>query len=160
MIIHRSRGAISAMGAVAAGTALVSALAGCGPGAAKATGGGAGSPVARHRLQAGFSWFHPGPAPARWPHADLPDGAAVLSYPGSLRAMHGDKGTVTEGLATKSGRVLVYLNVTPRQGDETLRNWTEFRVDHLTEDDASVAKRDSEATGLRFRGGPGACVMD
>jgi hypothetical protein len=108
---------------------------------------------------AALDWFRAGPAPADWHQVTLPGGGAVLSYPPSLSPMTGDKGTVSEGF-TRSGRVLVYLNVTPRQGDETLSGWAHFRVGHLTDDDASSARLDGAAGGLRFRGGPGSCVVD
>jgi hypothetical protein len=52
------------------------------------------------------------------------------------------------------------LNVTPKQGDETLRNWPGFRVGHLLDDDASAATMTGQATGLRFQGGTGSCVLD
>jgi hypothetical protein len=39
----------------------------------------------------------------------------------------------------RAGSTMVYLNVTPRQGDETLRDWAGFRVDHLRDDDARSA---------------------
>jgi hypothetical protein len=55
---------------------------------------------------------------------------------------------------------VLYLNATPRQGDESLRNWARFRLSRLTEDDASSAHEDSAADGVRFRGGTGSCVMD
>ena len=83
----------------------------------------------------------------------------MLSFPPSLSAMPGDAGTVTRGLA-RSGSVLVYLNVTPRQGGETLRGWAGFRLEHLRDDDARSARLDSEAAGLAFRGGRGSCVID
>jgi hypothetical protein len=74
--------------------------------------------------------------------------------------MRSDQGTVSEGLTTKSGTVLVYLNVTPKQGNETLRDWPSFRIGHLLEDDASAATMTGQATGLAFHGGTGSCVLD
>ena len=97
--------------------------------------------------------------PPGWRQATLASGGAVLSFPPSLSALPGDAGTVTRGL-TRSGSVLVYLNVTPRQGGETLRGWAGFRLEHLRDDDARSARLDSEAAGLTFRGGPGSCVID
>src|SRR5215469_14559007 len=67
---------------------------------------------------AGFTWFRPGSPPAGWLRAGLPGQHAALFYPNSLRPMPGDHGTVTVGRNSRSGTVLVYLNVTPRQGDE------------------------------------------
>ncbi len=73
--------------------------------------------------------------------------------------VRGDQGTLSRALAW-SGSIMVYLNVTPRQGDETLRDWAEFRVDHLREEDARSARPDGSASGLAFRGGTGPCVID
>ena len=109
---------------------------------------------------AGFGWFHPGPAPGAWLRASLSGQSATLSYPGSLRPEHGDPGTVTAGSTARSGEVLVYLNVTPKQGDETLHNWPDSRMEHLREDGQSVVHLDGVSGPLNFRGGHGRCVMD
>ena len=61
---------------------------------------------------------------------------------------------------TRSGSTMVYLNVTPRQGHETLRDWADFRVEHLRDDDARSARLDGSSSGLAFRGGTGSCVID
>jgi hypothetical protein len=135
-------------------TALCLALPGCSSGQPSAR-SGTGQPVS-----AGFGWFHAGPAPGAWRHASLAGRRATLSYPGWLRPMHGDPGTVTVGSTTRSGRVQVYLNVTPEQGGETLRNWTEFRPEHLREDGQYAVHLDAVSPRLRFRGGTGRCVID
>jgi hypothetical protein len=162
MSIYRSRAAI-ATGVMAVGLAAAFALAGCGGTASNtsaSTTSGAGHVPARHVDPPGFAWFRAAPAPGTWRRVRLPDGTAALSYPRSLHALGGDQGTVSEGLTSKSGTVLVYLNVTPKQGGETLRNWPSFRVEHLLDDDASAATMTGQATGLVFRGGRGSCVLD
>jgi hypothetical protein len=111
-------------------------------------------------VPSGFGWFHPAPAPRTWLRASLADQRATLSYPGSLRRMHGDAGTVTVGSTSRSGAVLVYLNVTPRQGDETLRDWPSFRVAHLREEGQAGVRVDGVSPSLDFRGGRGRCVVD
>jgi hypothetical protein len=141
--------------AVAGLAALSLALFGCASGQPAAKTGGAGRPAA-----AGFAWFRPGPAPGDWLRAGLSGQRATLSYPGSLRPMPGDDGTVTVGSTAKSGQVLVYLNVTPKQGDETLRNWTDFRLEHLRDDGQTAVHLDSVSPSLHFRGGAGRCVTD
>ena len=142
--------------AAAAGlAALALALFGCASGQPAAKAGGADRPA-----PAGFAWFHPGPAPGDWLRASLSGQRATLSYPGSLRPMPGDNGTVTVGSTARSGQVLVYLNVTPKQGDETLRNWTGFRLEHLREDGQYAVHLDGTSPPLHFRGGPGRCVVD
>jgi hypothetical protein len=161
MRIHRSRAGLAGV-MMAASLATAWALTGCGASAghtrASSTGARASSTGASQ--SAGFTWFRARPAPSGWRRVSLVDGRAVLSYPGSLHAMTTDAGTLTEGLATKSGTVLVYLNVTPKQGNETLSDWPDFRVDHLLDDDASAAKMTGQATGLEFHGGSGSCVLD
>lgn len=99
-------------------------------------------------------------APAGWLHRELGNGTAVLSYPPALRPIPGDPGAVSVAMRSSAGAYLLYLNATPRQGAETLRNWATFRVHLLREDDASSAHLDAAATGLTFRGGTGSCVID
>ncbi len=158
MRITRHRAAIAGAAAVTAAAAVAAsvAFASGSPGASGRAAGPAGS---RQHGRDPLAWFRAGPAPAAWHQVRLPGGAAVLSYPPSLSRLAGDKGSVSEGLS-KDGRVLVYLNVTPRQGDETLSGWARFRIEHLTDDDASSARLDGAARDMKFRGGPGSCVVD
>ena len=144
---HRRRGAAAA--------ALAAALtaAGCTSGHAVTSGHASTGDRA-------FTWFRPGSPPAAWLRARLPGQHATLSYPNSLRPMHGDHGTVTVGRDSRSGAVLVYLNVTPRQGDETLRDWPRFRLDHLRGDGETAVHVDGVSPALAFRGGRGRCVID
>jgi hypothetical protein len=135
------------------------ALTGCAasqPRPARGSGAGPSGQAAR----ADFGWFHPGPAPGTWLRASLTGRAATLSYPGSLRPMRSDPGTVSFGSTSPSGLVLVYLNVTPRQGDETLRDWPGFRASHLREEGQTAVRVDHVSPSLNFRGGHGRCVID
>jgi hypothetical protein len=141
-------------GGGAGAAALLVALSGCGGGQPRPD-PGAGQPA-----PAGFGWFHPGPAPGAWLRVGLPGQRATLSYPGSLHPMHGDPGTVTVSSTSRSGAVLAYLNVTPRQGAETLRDWPSFRVDHLREEGQTGVRVDGVSAPLDFRGGLGRCVID
>jgi hypothetical protein len=114
-----------------------------------------------HRPPAGtFAWLVPRPAPVAWHRLALPNGTAVLSYPPPLRTISGDRGTVSVAQRSPSGAYLLYLNATPRQGEESLQNWAAFRLERLRSEHASSAHRDAAATGLRFRGGTGSCVID
>lgn len=131
-----------------------------GMGTAPAQGGPAASARGGGTALAGFSWLRPRPAPASWRRATLPGKHAVLSYPGWLRPQRGDKGTVTVGLDSRAGAVLAYLNVTPRQGAESLRNWTGFRLEHLREDGETAVRLEARSAVTGFRGGQGRCVMD
>jgi hypothetical protein len=135
--------------ALGLGTALVAA-------AAVAVG------IVASALQGGspFPRLVPRAAPAAWQHVMLPNGTAVLSYPPSLHRVHSDRDAASAARLSPAGAYLIYLNATPRQGKETLRNWASFRVKLLREDDASAAHLVSAAQRIRFRGGTGSCVID
>ena len=90
----------------------------------------------------------------------LPDGAAVLLYPPGMRPVRGDRGSVSAAQVGPGGTFLLYLNATPRQGGESLRNWASYRVRLLRSDDASRASLDAADQGQPFRGGAGSCVID
>lgn len=100
------------------------------------------------------------PAPATWRRAALPGGGAVLAYPASMHLVGGDAGTVSAARMSSSGQYLLYLNVTPRQGTESLRNWVEFRLDHQREEETPAVRELAAQTGVRFLGGTGTCVTD
>jgi hypothetical protein len=55
---------------------------------------------------------------------------------------------------------LGYLNVTPRQGGETLSGWAAFRIAHDADEGDRAIKRLAAGTGLRFLTGHGSCVKD
>lgn len=129
-----------------------------GPGALSARSGPAG--MAAAPPASGFGWLRPHPAPAGWVRARLPHQAAALSYPAWLHHQPGDAGTVTVGLNSRTGTVLAYLNVTPQQGDESLRDWSGFRLAHLREDGDRAVRLDARSSAVAFPGGRGSCVMD
>ncbi|MBV8430093.1 MAG: hypothetical protein JO244_02950 [Solirubrobacterales bacterium] len=106
-----------------------------------------------------FSWQHPQAAPTQWKVAVISTGAS-LAYPPSWRAQRGDTGTATAALMGPRDRFLGYLNLTPRQGDETLANWSSFRVEHVAEDGDHNVRRLAAAQRLRFLSGQGSCVKD
>jgi hypothetical protein len=107
-----------------------------------------------------FPPLHPAAAPAGWRHAALPNGTAVLSYPPSLHPVAGDAVAVSAAKISPGGAYQLYLNATPRQGTETLAHWAAFRLRRLRSDEAVVAHQDAAATGVKFRGGTGSCVID
>jgi hypothetical protein len=107
-----------------------------------------------------FPALAPAAAPAGWPHRTLPDGTAVLSYPPSLRPVSGDADAVSAAQVSPGGAFQLYLNATPRQGDEQPRGWAAFRLRLLTADDAASARELAAAQGVTFRGGTGSCVID
>lgn len=107
-----------------------------------------------------FPRLRPAAAPAGWARAALPNETAVLSYPPSLHPIEGDKGTVSAARLGPRGAFQLYLNATPRQGAETLAHWAAFRLRFLRADSAATAHLDAAAQRVRFRGGPGSCVID
>jgi hypothetical protein len=117
-------------------------------------------PARAGTASAGFGWLRPQAAPAGWRSARLPGHPAVLSYPRWLSRSFEGPGTVTEQLPSGTGLVLVYLNVTPRQGSENLATWAGFRLAHLRDDSASAVGLDATSAVVPFRGGRGRCVMD
>ena len=84
----------------------------------------------------------------------------MLAYPPSMHLVSGDPGTVSAAQLSSSGAYLMYLNATPRQGAESLRNWPAFRLRHLLDDDASAARLLAQSRGVSFAGGTGSCVVD
>ncbi len=124
-----------------------------------------GQPPKRHAVvgptpQRAFARSVPAPVPAGWRQFRLPAGAGVLSVPPLLHEVGGDKGTVSAALLSQSGAYLAYLNATPLQGGERLEGWTQFRLEHLSDDDARSVHEESAVKMLHFRGGTGSCVMD
>ena len=113
-----------------------------------------------HTPRSGFPVLVPAAAPASWQHLTLPNGTAVLSYPPSLRPLRGDKDAVSVARVSPGGMFRLYLNATPRQGEERLRSWAAFRLRLLRSDDAATAHEVAAARGVRFSGGTGSCVID
>jgi hypothetical protein len=83
-----------------------------------------------------------------------------MSYPPGWRRIAGDPGTVSVALFDRHHEFLGYLNLTPRQGSETLSNWTRFRVEHNSEEGDRDVHTQSAATALRFAKAHGSCVRD
>ena len=105
-----------------------------------------------------FAWLHPASPPAGWNVARSLGGA--LAYPPGWRPITTDPGTASVALLGSGDRIDGYLNATPKQGAETLANWSRFRPEHnLDEGDRSVHVVAS-ASHLSFRSGPGSCVID
>ena len=102
----------------------------------------------------------PTTAPAGWRHLTLPNRTAVLSYPSALHPVASDKIAVSAARLSPRGTYQLYLNATPRQGSERLQGWAAFRLRLLSADVAATAHQDAAATGVKFRGGTGSCVID
>lgn len=85
----------------------------------------------------------------------------MLAYPADWRPIRGDSGTASAALRDAHGRFLGYLNLTPRQGGETLAGWAAFRIRHIREEGDLVAVERGSAHDVPFRDGArGTCVRD
>jgi len=83
-----------------------------------------------------------------------------MPYPPLWHPATSDRGTATAVLVDSRERYLGYLNVTPRQATETLRNWASFRTDHNMEEGDRNVRRLAAAGGLQFSTGRGSCIRD
>lgn len=121
-------------------------------------GGASGGPSELHPRA--LSWVRPTVPPASWRSLPLPESPAVLPLPPGWHAAPGDPGTRTAELTGADGEVEGYLNATPRQGQETLGNWGEFRVEHNRDEGDREVELLAAAGSLEFRTGRGSCVID
>src|SRR3954470_24621443 len=136
------------VGLVVAAMALTVGVTGCG-------GGQDG-----HRRGAGpFAWLRPAPPPTGWKVARIPRGSA-LAYPPGWRPIETDRGTATVALLGGGERIDGYLNATPKQGSETLANWSRFRQDHNRGEGSRSVRLIASSNDLSFRSGRGSCVID
>jgi hypothetical protein len=83
-----------------------------------------------------------------------------MAYPPGWRPSETDRGTATEVLLSGRGRLVGYLNLTPRTPNERLADWPRFRVDHNAEDNNRQVRALAAGGGLRFGTGTGSCVRD
>jgi hypothetical protein len=135
-------------GLVVAALTLTAGVTGCGGGHAS------------HRRVAGpFAWLRPAPPPAGWKVARI-SGGSTLAYPPRWRPIKTDSGTASVALLGGGDRIDAYLNATPKQGPETLANWSRFRPDHNRGEGSRSVRVVASANDLRFRSGRGSCVID
>jgi hypothetical protein len=106
-----------------------------------------------------FAWLRPAMVPGGW-RVGVTRSGATLAYPASWREIQTDRGTVSAAPDGPGGSFAGYLNATPLGGDETLANWSRFRVAHVAEEGAHRVQLEATANGLRFRAGHGSCVID
>jgi hypothetical protein len=109
---------------------------------------------------AAFAWLVPTAAPSTWKHVRLPSGLAVLSYPSTLQRSSADPGSITAESRNSQGLLTIYLNVTPKQGNEGLANWPSYRLHVNSERASAPAHEDAAVTNVPFLGGTGSCVID
>jgi hypothetical protein len=108
----------------------------------------------------GFRWLQPQHTPHGWKLARLPSGNATFAYPRTWRPIRTDPGTASVALLGHGRSIRGYLNLTPRQGTETLANWPSFRIEHLGDEGSTDVRLIASAHGLAFRSGRGTCVID
>jgi hypothetical protein len=144
--VIRTRATASLIVIAAATVALIVALAS----------GGASSPT---RASGSFAWLHPAPTPAGWNVARTV-GGATLAYPPGWRPIKTDPGTASAAVLGAGGRIEGYLNATPRQGAETLANWSRFRPEHVRREGARGVRLLASTSDAQFRSGRGSCVLD
>ena len=120
--------------------------------------GGGGQSGHRH-ASGPFAWLHPAPPPAGWTVARTPRGG-TLAYPPGFQPIKTDPGTASVALLGHGGRIDGYLNATPKQGTETLANWSRFRPAHNRDEGDRNVRVIASARNLKFRGGRGSCVID
>jgi hypothetical protein len=121
---------------------------------------GVGGGQSGHRQAPGpFVWLHPASPPAGWTVARTARGG-TLAYPPGWKPIKTDPGTASVALFGPSGRIDGYLNATPKQGRETLANWSRFRPVHNREEGDREVRVVASARDLKFRGGRGSCVID
>jgi hypothetical protein len=107
-----------------------------------------------------FDWLATTIPPASWARLNVPSGLGTLSSPPGFRTVEGDPGTLSVALRNSAGTYLGYLNVTPRQGHETLQDWAAFRLSHLLHDDAVSVHEDATAESVGTVGAVRSCVTD
>jgi hypothetical protein len=111
------------------------------------------------RASGPFAWLRPASPPVGWQVARTPDGAA-LAYPPGWSAIKTDPGTASVALRGDGGRIDGYLNVTPKQGAETLANWRRFRPQKNRAEGARNVRLLAATSAAHFRSARGSCVID
>jgi hypothetical protein len=126
--------------------------------AAFAVGVGAARYSSHGRESQAFSWLHPTPPPPGWTITRSTAGA--LASPPGWTPIKTDPGTASVALLGRAGAIDAYLNATPRQGKETLANWSHFRPAHNKGEGNHDVRLIASAANLTFRSGRGSCVID
>lgn len=145
-LTRRTRATVGLVVVVLAAVVLIAGLAGAGQ--------------SSHRRASGaFAWLHAASAPAGWNVARIRDGAA-LAHPPGWRPLKTDPGTASFALLHGGDRIDGYLNATPKQGAETLANWSRFRPEHNRREGDRSVRLIASSNDLAFHSGRGSCVID
>jgi len=113
----------------------------------------------RGRAAAPFAWLHAARAPVGWLVARAP-GGATFAYPPGWRPIRTDPGTASVALLGRGGRIDGFLNETPKQGDETLANWSQFRTQHNGDEGDRDVRVVAATENVGLRSGRSSCVID
>jgi hypothetical protein len=97
--------------------------------------------------------------PAGWLVARTAGGASV-AYPPRWRPIKTDPGTASVALLGSGGQIDGFLNETPKQGGETLANWSHFRPRHNGSEGDRDVRVVAATENARFRSGRASCVID
>jgi hypothetical protein len=119
----------------------------------------AGGATSTRRASGPFAWLRPSSPPGGWQVTRIPDGAAV-AYPPGWTAIKTDPGSASVALRGDGGRIDGYLNVTPKQGSETLANGSRFRPQKNRAEGARNLRLLAATGGAHFRSARGSCVID
>jgi hypothetical protein len=107
-----------------------------------------------------FDWLASTTPPETWARLTVPSGLGTVPSPPGFRRVDGDPGTLSEALRNSSGTYLGYLNVTPRQGPETLQDWAALRLTHLRGDHDVSVHEDAIVQSVRTAAAVRSCVID
>jgi hypothetical protein len=118
---------------------------------------GSGNPAHR-RASGSFAWLHQAAPPARWKVART-SGGSTFAYPPGWRAIKTDAGTASVALL-RGARIEAYVNATPKQGTETLANWSRFRTRHNRGEGDRTVRVEASTSNAPFRSGRASCVID
>jgi hypothetical protein len=145
-LTRRTRATVGLVAVALAAAVLIAGLAG-------------GGQSSHRRAPGRFAWLHPAAPPTGWSVARIA-GGATLAYPPGWRSIKTDPGTASVAILGSGDRIDGFLNATPKQGTETLANWSRFRPQHNRREGDQNVRLIASSDDLAFRSGRGSCVID
>lgn len=145
--------------------AVVLLVSGCGGAGSKANSSSPQRPVPSTQTVTAstsadaFAWLRPVSLPAGWRTVKVPSGAS-MAYPPGWHLIKGDPGTASAALLSSTQAYLGYVNLTPRQGGETLADWSRFRTGHNADEGDRNVRTLAATTGRRVGDQTFSCVID
>ena len=99
--------------------------------------------------------------PAGWHTVKTAAGDSTLAYPPGWAAGQSDAGSVSAYLGLSAADIpRGYLNVTPQQGDESLKGWSAFRLSHNRDEGDRNVTLISSVDRRRIGAATASCVND